>query len=45
MKTETADTVDEIRHTIVREALKQTGLGPYLEITTIGDVHMIGFDG
>lgn len=38
MKLETADTVDEVKHTIVREALKQTGLGPHLEITTIGDV-------
>ncbi len=38
MKTETAGTVDEIKHTIVREALKQTGLGAHLEITTIGDV-------
>ncbi len=37
-KTEIADTVDEIQHTIVREALKQTELGKHLEITTVGDV-------
>lgn len=37
-KTEIADTVDEVQHTIVREALKETGLGKHLEITTIGDV-------
>ena len=37
-KTEVADTIDSIQHTIVREALRMTGLGPHLEITTIGDV-------
>jgi D-glycero-alpha-D-manno-heptose-7-phosphate kinase len=37
-KTEIAETVDEIQHTLVREALKLTGLGPHMEITTIGDV-------
>jgi D-glycero-alpha-D-manno-heptose-7-phosphate kinase len=37
-RTEIADTVDEVQHTIVREALKQTGLGKHLEITTVGDV-------
>lgn len=37
-KTEICDTVQEIQHTIVREALKLTGLGKHLEITTIGDV-------
>jgi D-glycero-alpha-D-manno-heptose-7-phosphate kinase len=37
-KTEIANTIDEIQHTIVREALKRTGLGKHLEITTIGDV-------
>lgn len=37
-RTEICDTIDEIQHTIVREALKMTGLGRHLEITTIGDV-------
>jgi D-glycero-alpha-D-manno-heptose-7-phosphate kinase len=37
-KTEICDTIDEIQHTIVREALRLTDLGPHLEITTIGDV-------
>jgi len=37
-KTEIAETIDEIQHTIVREALRLTGLGRHLEITTIGDV-------
>lgn len=37
-KTEIAPEVDQIEHTIAREALKLTGLGRHLEITTIGDV-------
>jgi D-glycero-alpha-D-manno-heptose-7-phosphate kinase len=37
-KTEICDTIDEIQHTIVREALRHLDLGPHLEITTIGDV-------
>ena len=37
-KTEIADTIDEIEHTIAREALRMTELGKHLEITTIGDV-------
>ncbi len=37
-KTEIADTIDNIQHTIAREALRMTGLGKHLEITTIGDV-------
>ena len=37
-KTEIAASPDELQHTIVREALKMTGLGRHLEITTIGDV-------
>jgi D-glycero-alpha-D-manno-heptose-7-phosphate kinase len=37
-RTEICDTIDEIQHTIVREALRLTDLGPHLEITTIGDV-------
>jgi len=37
-RTEIADQVDDIGHTIVREALRLTGLGRHLEITTVGDV-------
>ncbi len=37
-RTEIADTVDQIQHELVREALKLTGLGRHLEITTVGDV-------
>jgi D-glycero-alpha-D-manno-heptose-7-phosphate kinase len=37
-KTEIADSVDEVQHTIVREALRKTGLGEHMEIVTIGDV-------
>lgn len=37
-RTEIADNIEDIQHTIVREALKLTGLGRHLEITTIGDV-------
>lgn len=36
---EVAETIDDIEHTIVREALRMTGLGDKgLEITTVGDV-------
>ena len=37
-KTEIAETIDQLEHTIAREALRMTGLGRHLEITTIGDV-------
>ncbi|MGE3638849.1 MAG: GHMP kinase [Pirellulales bacterium] len=37
-RTEIVSSVDELEHTIVREALRMTGLGPHLEITTVGDV-------
>jgi D-glycero-alpha-D-manno-heptose-7-phosphate kinase len=37
-KTEHCDRIDDIQHTIVREALRLTGLGKHMEITTIGDV-------
>ena len=37
-QTEIVDSVDKLQHTIVREALRLTELGPHLEITTIGDV-------
>lgn len=37
-KVEIADGIDQIEHTIAREALRMTGLGDHLEITTVGDV-------
>lgn len=37
-KVEIADGIDNIEHTIVREALRMTGLGDHMEITTVGDV-------
>lgn len=37
-RVEIAETIDAIEHTIAREALRMTGLGPHLEITTVGDV-------
>jgi D-glycero-alpha-D-manno-heptose-7-phosphate kinase len=37
-KTEICESIDEIEHTIAREALRTTGLGQHIEITTIGDV-------
>jgi D-glycero-alpha-D-manno-heptose-7-phosphate kinase len=37
-RTEIANTVAEIQHELVREALRMTGLGRHLEITTVGDV-------
>lgn len=37
-RVEIADGIDQIDHTIAREALRMTGLGDYLEITTVGDV-------
>ncbi len=37
-RTEVADSVADIQHELVREALKLTGLGRHLEITTVGDV-------
>jgi len=37
-RTEIAESIDDIDHTIAREALRLTGLGEHLEVTTIGDV-------
>ena len=37
-KVEIADSVNDIQHELVREALKITGLGRHIEITTVGDV-------
>jgi len=37
-RTEIVETIDEIEHGIVREALRMTGLGPHIEVTTKGDL-------
>jgi len=37
-KVETAANIDDLQHELAREALRVTGLGRHLEITTIGDV-------
>ncbi len=37
-KVEIVDSVEQLQHELVREALKLTGLGRHLEITTVGDV-------
>lgn len=37
-RTEIVSSVDDLQHTIVREALRLVELGPHLEITTVGDV-------
>lgn len=37
-RVEIADGIDQLDHTIAREALRMTGLGEYLEMTTVGDV-------
>ncbi len=37
-KTEICEKIDDLDHTIVREALRMTELGRHLEITTVGDV-------
>ncbi|HEY50566.1 MAG TPA: GHMP kinase [Dehalococcoidia bacterium] len=38
-KTEIVDSVDEIRHPLVREALKLVGIGRGIEIASVADVH------
>jgi D-glycero-alpha-D-manno-heptose-7-phosphate kinase len=37
-KVEIAESVNDLQHELVREALKLTGLGRHIEITTVGDV-------
>lgn len=37
-KTEMVDTVDEIKHELIREALRKTGITQGVEITTMGDI-------
>lgn len=37
-KTEMVDHLDEIHHELIREALRKTGIGKGIEITTMGDI-------
>lgn len=37
-RTETVEKLDDLRHELVREAMKLTGVGHPIEVTTIGDV-------
>jgi D-glycero-alpha-D-manno-heptose-7-phosphate kinase len=37
-RTEIVDTVDEVQHELIREAMRQTGLQKGVEITTMGDI-------
>ena len=37
-KVDIGETIDQIDHTIAREAFRLTGLGPHLGISTVGDV-------
>jgi D-glycero-alpha-D-manno-heptose-7-phosphate kinase len=41
-RTEMVDTVDEIQHELIREALKKTGIHEGVEVTTIGDIPEAG---
>ncbi len=41
-RTEMVDTVDEIQHELIREALKKTGIREGVEITTMGDIPAAG---
>ncbi|MBL8092758.1 MAG: GHMP kinase [Anaerolineales bacterium] len=40
--TETAEVVDDIKHELIREALRMTGVQPGVEITTMGDIPSAG---
>jgi len=40
--TETAEVVDDIKHELIREALRLTGVEPGVEITTMGDIPSAG---
>jgi D-glycero-alpha-D-manno-heptose-7-phosphate kinase len=40
--TEMVDTVDEIQHELIREALRKTGITSGVEITTMGDIPSAG---
>jgi len=41
-QTEIVDTVDELKHELIREAMKLTGVTTGVEITSISDVHSYG---
>ncbi len=41
-QTEMVDTVDEIQHELIREALRKTGIHQGVEITTMGDIPSAG---
>jgi D-glycero-alpha-D-manno-heptose-7-phosphate kinase len=41
-KTEMVDTLDEIQHELIREALRMTGVSYGIEITTMGDIPSAG---
>lgn len=41
-RTEMVDTVDEIQHELIREALRVTGIDKGVEITTMGDIPAAG---
>ena len=40
--TETSEVVDDIKHELIREALRMTGVQPGVEITTMGDIPSAG---
>ena len=37
-RTEISETIEDIKHELIRESLRMTGLGRHLEISTIGDL-------
>src|SRR5690606_7289960 len=41
-KTEMVATLDELQHELIREALRKTGIGCGVEVTTMGDVPSAG---
>lgn len=41
-KTEMVDTIDEVQHELIREALRKTGIKQGIEITTMGDIPSAG---
>ena len=41
-QTELVDTIDEIKHELIREALRKTGINKGVEITTMGDIPSSG---
>lgn len=41
-KTEMVDTIEEVQHELIREALRKTGIKQGIEITTMGDIPSAG---